>query len=263
MVGDGAAAFNGTDGAGPIGAIIFDHNGNAYGTAFDGGLGYGTVYELAPSGGGWTETVLYTFGQFPGDGQFLYAGVIFDNAGSLYGVTTEGGTNGFGTVFQLVPSGSGWTENILYSFTNGTDGNFPAGGLIFDQSGNLYGTTAYGGAYGKGTVFELSQSGATWTLTTLHSFAGVGPGSWGSLVMDANGNLFGTTLGDGIYGWGSIFKLTPSGQNWTYSDLYDFTGGNDGADIWSGLTPDSNGNFYGTSAGGGTYGWGTVFEFTP
>src|SRR5208337_3323994 len=155
----------GSDGDRPsYGDLIFDGSGNLYGTTIVGGLladcnsgGCGVVYQLTPVNGGWAEDVLYPFTGGP-DRAYPYAGVIFDQAGNLYGTTYYGGTpgcyegNGCGTVFQLAPSGSGWTEKVLYTFQNGSDGASPVGGLIFDQSGNLYGTTALGGSGKGGTV---------------------------------------------------------------------------------------------------------------
>ena len=125
--------------------------------------GYGVVYELTPSGSGWTESVLYSFSG--SDGAHPYNGVIFDNAGNLYGTTQAGGLGGYGTVFELMHSRTGWTENVLYNFQGGSDGGYPYAGLIFDQSGNLYGATSNGGSGGGGTVFELTPSGTgSWTL---------------------------------------------------------------------------------------------------
>ena len=157
---------SGTDGFTPVAGLIFDAAGNLYGTTGDGGnYGYGTVFELTPTNGGsWTETVLYSFnlqgsgGYGPGVGP-----LVFDAAGSLYGTAFYGGAYPGGTAFKLTPTvGGDWTETVLYSFGNGTDGSGPfAAGLIFDAAGNLYGTTWYGGThqcgqYGCGTVFELT-----------------------------------------------------------------------------------------------------------
>jgi uncharacterized repeat protein (TIGR03803 family) len=158
---------NGTDGALPRAPLIFDAAGNLYGTTEYGGTYYdsdlGTVFELTPTaGGGWTETVLHNFNGT--DGEFPYSSLIFDGAGNLYGTTSAGGTyssclSGYycGTVFELTPAaGGGWTETVLHSFGNGTDGYSPSAGLIFDAAGNLYGTTPHGGTYEGGTVFEVT-----------------------------------------------------------------------------------------------------------
>ena len=176
-----------------------------------------------------------------------------------------GGANGWGTVYQLKLSGSGWAENILYSFQQGNDGLAPTAGLIFDPSGNLYGATQTGGIGGGGTAFELTPlSGGTWNLSTLYGFLGPAfGGPYRSVIMDNAGNLYGTTSGDGAHQWGSVFKLTRSSGGWTYSSLHDFTGGTDGGTPYGSLVFDANGNLYGTTYAGGANGEGVVFEITP
>jgi uncharacterized repeat protein (TIGR03803 family) len=251
--------------------VIFDQAGNLYGTTLYGGIeNSGTVFWLAPSGGGYTESVIYSFAGSPDGAQ--PAAVIFDAAGNLYGTTVYGGREGYGTVFELSPSGSGWTEKVLYNFQDGTDGEYPADGVIFDQSGNLYGATVEGGSGAGGTVYELSPSNGSWTLSTLYSFTSLpnGCGPSGSLVMDAAGNLYGTTYCAGTYEFGSVFKLTPTPKPpWTYTSLHDFTGGSDGGNSTSNVTFDASGNLYGTTVYGGTLGGcggagcGVVWEITP
>ena len=250
--------------------VSFDRNGNLYGTTLFGGpAGDGTVYMLTPSNGGWTETILYSFSG-GADGGVPYGGVTLDAAGNVYGTTTAGGTTNNGTVFELSPSGSGWTEKVLYSFQNGSDGSQPSGDLVFDSSGNLYGTASIGGTAGGGTVFELTPSGDSWTFNLIYALAGVN-GSFGPIAgptFDAAGNLYGTTVGDGAFHEGSVFKLTRSGEGWIYSDLHDFTGGNDGEQAYGGVSIDSNGNIYGTAKYGGPNrcsdgaSCGVVFEIT-
>ncbi len=272
------AFTGGGDGAAPYGARpVFDAAGNLYGTAFGGGLvnqncpaGCGLVYELEPSNGGWIGKVLYSFTGTQNDGASPWAGVISDQSGNLYGTTEFGGAYGYGTVFELIPSGSGWTEKVLYSFQNNAqDGGLPYAGLIFDGAGNLYGATTNGGAGGGGTVFELTPSGSGWTYQTLYAFNGrpgqFAHGPTASLVMDGSGNLYGATAGDGAYGVGAVFKLTPSGGVWTYTSLYDFTGGSDGQTPRSNLVFDQYGNLYGTATGGQESqcpGCGVVFEIS-
>jgi uncharacterized repeat protein (TIGR03803 family) len=254
----------GSDGSGPAYSdLIFDQAGDILGTTRAGGLADGgTVYELIPSGGGWLENVIYRFGGSP-DGSNPNSGVILDDAGNLYGTTYFGGTDGVGTVYQLTPSGSGWTEKVLHSFPgSGEDGVVPACGLIFDRSGNLIGATAAAGSGGGGTVFQLTPSGGSWTFSLLNNFS-AGTGPYASLIMDAAGSLFGTTFTVGADGFGSVFKLTSSGGGWTYSDLYDFTGGNDGANPQSTPLFDADGNLFGTTRAGGAYGQGVVFQITP
>ena len=277
----------GSDGSHPDGygggALVFDRAGNLYGTTSNGGLpgcegGCGTVFELSHSGSGWTESVLYRF-TGGSDGAVPTSTLIFDQAGNLYGTAMVGGLSGCsfstyhgcGTVFELSPSGSGWTESVLYSFTGSCDGSMPAGGLIFGPSGDLYGTTASGGEGGGGTVFQLTPSNGSWTLETLHSFSGtIGPSA--TLAMDGVGNLYGTTGSDGAYEQGNVFELKPSSGGWTYTSLHDFCSAPrciDGAASQSNVIFDRNGNLYGTAVYGGAitnsefFNNGVVWEITP
>jgi len=261
-----------SDGGEPgYGDVVFDGAGNLYGTTITGGVGNcnspsetcGVVYKLTPSNGGWTESVLYSF-KGGSDGGNPYAGVIFDAAGNLYGTTALGGQYGNGTVYQLTPSGSGWVENILYAFHGGDDGVNPTGGLIFDQSGNLYGTTSAGGPGGGGTVFMLKPSNGNWTFSVAASFTGSGsaPGPSDSLIMDAAGDLYGTTASDGAYLTGSVFKLTPSHGGWTETDLYSFTC-DTGCYPHGSVLLDAKGNLYGTAELGGAGSGGIVWEIAP
>ncbi len=244
---------SGTDGMNPqLGDLTFDQAGNIYGTTLMGGsFGYGTVYELLPSNGGWTENVLYSF-QGNQDGQNPVAGVIFDN-GNIYGTTMRGGTDGSGTVYELSPSNGGWTESIIHSFTMASGAYQPWGGLILDSSGNLYGTT-YLGASGGGTAYELRPSNGSWTFSILYGFTGA-QGSFASLAMDGAGDLYGTLAAASI----EVFRLTPSGGQWT---LTGFTG-NAGQGPFGSVVFDANGNLYTTASLGGTHGDGVVFEITP
>jgi len=257
----------GSDGMNPaLGDLIFDRAGNLYGTTSAGGAdGYGTVFELVPSQGGWTEKVLYSF-TGGNDGSQPFAGLIFDNAGNLYGTTVYGGTYGWGTVYELTPSGSGWTANVLYAFQGKNDGRSAFGGLIFDQLGNLYGNNWSAGQADGGTVFKLALSNGSWTYSVVYSFSAYGyRGPAANLAIDGAGNLYGTTVNDGHgpYGSGNVFELTPSGGSWIYTSLYDFTGGNDGAEPICNVIFDANGNLYGTTYYGGADGYGVVWEITP
>ena len=266
-------AFTGNpDGEYPEGELTFDPSGSIYGTTYWGGNGVGTVYELTPSGGGWTETVIYSPPDNGTNGSFPWSGVVFDKSGNLYGVCIEGGPasgictyGGCGTVYQLSPSGPVWTVRLLYAFTSyyGADGSFPTS-VITDPAGNLYGTTSRSDE--GGTIFELTPGNGGWTFTTLHDiFVGGNPSPAGPqdrLVMDAAGDLYGTTVQDGLSGYGNVFKLAPSSGGWTYTDLYDFTGGSEGG-YPSGVVMDAKGNLYGTTSVGGAYGNGVVFELTP
>jgi uncharacterized repeat protein (TIGR03803 family) len=258
------------DGAYPRNTIAVDNAGNLYGTGSNGGTVFGVVWELSPTGGGsWTEKAIHTFTGLDGtDGGAPESGVVFGTDGNLYGTSSEYGhsNNGCcGAVFQLVPSGGGWTENTLYDFTDGNDGSTPYAGVIQDAAGNLYGATTTDGANGGGTVFEISPSNGGWTFQTIYSFpgtAGLQVGPYDNLVLDSAGNLYGTTYLDGRYGWGSVFKLTPSDGSWTYTSLHDFTGGLDGAAPRCRLVFDKAGNLYGTSSIGGANGLGVVFQIS-
>ena len=272
-------SFSGPDGAQPMSEVVFDHEGNLYGPTYGGGgngndiciydnNGCGTVYELTSYNGAWTETVLHAFPTSGSDGQNPYANLIVDSAGNLYGSTEAGGSPGEGIVFQLSPSGSGWTEDLLYNFvySNG-NGIEPEGGLLL-ASGNLIGTTTSGGTGGGGTVFQLTPGQGGWTFDLMYSLTGQeGFGPQASLTMDAAGNLYGTTSAGGVYGYGSAFKLTPSNGGWTYTSLHDFTGGSDGGYVASNLIMDADGNLYGVASSGASQscfdGCGVVFEITP
>jgi len=259
----------------PSGGLIFDTAGNLYGTTQNAGAyNGGTVYKLSPNGsGGWTMTVLYNFDVFTKDGYFPYSNVIFDAAGNLYGTTNSGGAYGKGTVFELSPGGSGgWAEKLLHSFGNNNDGSDPTAGLILDASGNLYGTATLGGIYGGGIVFELRPtSGGNWAEKVLHYFGKGTDGVYpeGGLVMDASGNLYGTTQDGGVYfgGRGTAYELKPqAGGKWSEAVLHSFgnnVGGQDGEYPQTGLVFDAAGNLYGTTYQGGALLNGTVFELTP
>ncbi len=305
------------DGATPVGGMVFDKQGNLYGATSEGGSSAcagagqcGTVFQLAPpakQGDPWTETVLYVFkGRTYGDGGTPAGGLIIDASGNLYGTTAYNGTGtctllgsvvGCGTVYELSPpaqpSGA-WTESVLYSFKDLTDGYFPQGDLVFDSAGNLYGATQFGGGKGTncnslygycGTVFELSppnSEGDSWTENVLHSFAGAteasatgdGAAPNGGLVLDSEGNIYGTTYyggsviglcdgGVGGTGCGTVFELTPPsgmGGEWGETTLYRFRSNPDGGNPDGGVVLDEMGNLYGTTVGGGDNGNGTIFE---
>jgi len=287
--------FGNSDGSSPERSLIMDSGGNLYGTTFIGGaFSSGTVFELKPTdGAGWNESVLWDFGNGT-DGAGPVAGLSMDKSGNLYGTTAVGGTDKMGTVFELTPSGAGWNESVLWDFGNGTDGAGAFAGLIMDGSGNLYGTTREGGVSGAGTVFELTAptGGGSWTESILWNF---NPGSRGKkdgfapegdLVMDAGGNLYGTTSSGGTYfqdpsdhpsfvAPGIVFKLAPpstAGGSWTESILRNFGKPKDGYNPHAGLILDKSGNLYGTTDKGGAYGpdatggsvfSGTVFALAP
>jgi uncharacterized repeat protein (TIGR03803 family) len=213
-----------------------------------------------------TETVIYEL--YPDGGAGPEAPVVFDRHGNLYGTASFGGVNGDGTVFELTPSGSGWTPTILHTFHGGLDGANLYGPVVLDKHGNVFGTTAMGGKHNEGTVFELKSSDGQWSKKVLHyfnssakSYDGVQPDS--GLVFDPEGNLYGTTQVGGATNHGVVFELTPSGGGaWAETVLYSFTGANDGEDPTAGVTLDSAGNIYGTTPIG-TTNYGTVYELTP
>jgi uncharacterized repeat protein (TIGR03803 family) len=276
------------DAAIPFASLIFDGRGNLYGTASAGGTyGFGAVFELTPSsGGGWTESVLYSFVGPPNDGAIPLANLVFDVAGDLYGTTQTGGpggcqvegTSGCGTVFQLSPPsapGGAWTETVLHSFLGGDDGGFPLSAVTLDAVGNLYGTTEEGGGLcgniGCGTVFEVSPELGAWTESVIHRFSSSsndGRGPEGSLTLDSRGNLYGTTFQGGVAGVGTVFHLkhTSSGS-WREDGSYSFTGGSDGCNPPAGVILDAGGNLYGTTRYGGdefgANGFGVVFVGRP
>ncbi len=253
------------DGADPQAGLVMDAKGNLYGTTHAGGAtGNGTVFELvAPKhkSGTWTEKVLYSFGTGT-DGVAPVGRVAFDSAGNLYGTTSAGGTIGYGTVFQLQP-GSTWHETILHNFQNTDDGNTPYAGLVADSAGNFYGAATAGGNNGGGTIFELSPSPGGFTFTTLASVPGSGvSGTFRDVLVQPNGVIYATTHCDGSNSAGSIFELTQSGGTWSYTALYNFTGGSDGLYSISSLVL-KDGKLYGTTIGGGASSNGTVYAFTP
>ncbi|MGC2111792.1 MAG: choice-of-anchor tandem repeat GloVer-containing protein [Candidatus Korobacteraceae bacterium] len=247
----------------PFAQVVFDGAGNMYSTTPYGGSSRcqcGAVYKLTRSATGWKESILYSFRDGT-DGKWPFGGLAIDSAGNLYGTTSQGGATGLGTVFQLSPSGSGWTVTTLYSFQD-QDGGQVNGSLVFDQCGNLYGATLYGGNGGGGTVFKLTPTSSGWVYAMLYALVGNGgPGE--QLTIDLAGNIYGTTAYDGAYSDGNVFKLSPSSDGWTYTSLYDFTGGTDGDLPISNVTLDASGNLYGTTYSGGAHDEGVVWEITP
>lgn len=271
--------FNGTpDGAGPAAVLVEDEEGSLYGTTEAGGLkGGGTLFKIDATG---HETILHNFAgpSGGGDGAYPHAGVIRDATGHLYGTTYGGGVADQGVAYEIDPSG---VETVLHSFTGGIDGGRPTSALVIDSSGNLYGTTQYGGngeCYGAGcgVVFELSPHlDGTWDEAVLYVFCsqpGCSDGAapvMGPLVRDPAGNLYGTTFSGGddrdCGGCGVVYKLDPAGYE---TVLYTFRGGSDGSGPWAGLAMDVAGNLYGTTVDGGkrcadSTTCGVVFKIAP
>ncbi len=252
----------GRDGANPYAGLIFDQAGNLYGAAFAGGTaggcaasgtqGCGTLFKLDAAG------ELHVLHVFTGgsDGANPYSALIRDSSGNLYGTASSGGSNNFGTVFKVDARGH---FSVLYTFAGGSDGAIPFGGLIRDSAGNLYGTTLGGGGHSAGTVYKLDATGKE---TILYAFTGGADGQspWASVLMDENGNLFGTTSFGGANGDGTVFQLDTSGNE---TVLHSFTFATDGTAIISPVIMDSHGNLFGTADEGGPNGNGTAFEVSP
>lgn len=265
-----------------VSGLVRDGSGNLFGTTvFQGSCGNpelcGTVFELSPaSGGGWTQTTIYSATQA---GQTFGFPLVMDGAGNLYGVAYSGGTSGYycshgcGSVFELSPTSGGWTYTVLHNFDGGNGGN-PNGALILDGAGNLYGTTQLGGTAkccGRGVIYQLSPTAGGWVETVLHRFTGgtdggeplVGP------VMDGSGNLFGTaSLGGNSSNFGTIYKLTSNGSGgFHFQTIHTFIGGAKGNTPVAPVIVDGAGNLYGTTLSGGstkafctTVGCGIAFE---
>lgn len=269
------AFTGGNDGLEPYGGLVRDVAGNLYGTTASGGgrgscgrFHCGTVFELSPprtKGGKWMENILYRF-KGESDGGNPFASLIFDTSGNLYGTTEIGGAYGWGTVFELTHRSKGkWTESVLHSFNQSTDGAEPFGSVAFDAHGNLYATTYSGPGSNFGSVVELTSGSHGWEETLIHVFQGGSDGGnpLAAVIVDGSGNLYGTTSGELTGGNGTVFELTPgSGGAWTETVLHSFTGGSDGGFPADPLIMDSAGNLYGTAGGGGTLGSGVVFEIS-
>jgi uncharacterized repeat protein (TIGR03803 family) len=246
---------SGPGGINPYAGVVRDANGNLYGTTYnDGAFAAGTVFRISPVG---KEKVLHSFGQTEGDGAFpSYGTLASDSSGNLYGTTYVGGIKGqlcCGTIFKVTAAGK---ETILYRFTGDNGDGFPQASVVRDSAGNLYGTTRNGGTSNAGTVFKLDPSG---TKTVLYSFTGSADGGEpvAGVVLDAKGNLYGTTPQGGSSFAGTVFKVDPTGEE---TVLYNFTGSDDGGTPEAGVIRDTQGDLYGTTNLGGAVGVGTVFK---
>jgi uncharacterized repeat protein (TIGR03803 family) len=260
----------GASGAQPYAGLTTNAAGDFYGTTQYGGVGvdggHGVVFRLSRAGSGWIETPLYAF-EGGSDGEYPLAGVVIGSDGALYGTTSGYNVYGsYGTVYRLTPPPSAcesflcpWRESVLYRFSGGLDGANPGyGNLAFDQAGNIYGTTLYGGGAGDcgygpgcGVAYKLTPSGSGWTETAIWDF-GVGGGNFpaSGVTVDSAGNLYGTTT------YGTVYELSPSGSGWTETTL------TDGLDYaYGGLVFDPHGNLFGTT--GGFQGAGNVYELSP
>lgn len=243
---------NGADGAIPeYGDLIFDSAGSLYGTTSGSSVSFGSVYKLTKSGGTWTETTLWTFSG-GSDGFFPLGGVVFDQAGNLYGTMDTG-------VFKLSPSGDGWTETVIHSFDGLNEGFGAEAGVVFDAAGNLYSSTSIEGPDSQGSIFQMTLSDGSWNLGIIHD-GGALVGT--NLSFDATGNLYGARI-SGRGDDGEAFKMSLVDGSWTYTLLHAFTGGDQGDTPYEGMVMDANGNLWGTTSGGGAHNYGMVYEITP
>jgi uncharacterized repeat protein (TIGR03803 family) len=263
-----------TDGALPYAGLTFDKAGNIYGTTYSGGITSancyyqgqqdycGTVFELSPHvDGNWSESLLYMFSG-GGDGSLPASGLTIDAAGNLYGTTVFSGAYNQGTVYELSPGPSGWTQRTLYSLNCGRTGCYPLGDVVFDGPNAIYGTTQAGGSGGGGTVFQITQTNGVWGLAKVYGLIGSnGSGPHAGVTIDAAGNLYGTTYSTGPNQLGQVFMLTPSPCCFSYTLVHQFSG--DGAAPISTVTVDAQGNLYGTTTSSYPPYWGAVWELTP
>ena len=272
-------SFSGSaDGSTPNSTMIMDQAGNLYGTTSYGGAqpgnaGSGLVFKLVKRNSSWVLTPSYTF-QGGSDGAHPGASVVIAPNGILYGTTSLGGNPGCpagmgcGTVYQLQPPARAcqsvlcpWTKTVLYRFTGALDGANPGyGQLVFDHSGNIYGTTGGGGDLGSGVVYQLTHSSGGWQESVLHSFDGMGDGlePLSGVVFDSQANLYGTTVRGGAHGNGTVYELTSSESGWMISKQYDIA--NEGNSPYAGVILDQLGNVYGATLLGGPGNGGTIFQ---
>ena len=268
----------GTDGAKPYAGLTVGPSGEVlYGTAAEGGSGNsGTVFKLTPHNSSWTFSPLYEL-TGAADGAYPFGPVVIGPNGALYGTTTEGGSESAGAVFELRPPATFcrtilcyWTATVLYSFTGTPDGEYPSNvSLAFDRAGNIYGTTFQGGAFGYGLTFELSPSGGGYTESILHNFGGTdGSEPYSGVVLDAAGNVYGTTLYGGtgtecVNNCGTVYQLMPSDGGWIENVLVNFNKA-DGDYPFGNLIIDGSGNLYGVTADGAQNGdGGVVYKLAP
>jgi uncharacterized repeat protein (TIGR03803 family) len=274
--------LGGSDGSAPFSGLVTDKTGALYGVTLGGGSGAciggcGTVFKLTPKKSGYTKTTIYFFGSGT-DASLPLGTLVLDKKGALYGAAQYGGTQNDGAIFKLTPNKSGYSETVIYSFRNGSDGDFPQAGLVMDKQGALYGTTFYGGPGscdgGCGTVFKLTPSGSGYDKSILYAFKDYVDGylPFAAVTLDeSTGVIYGTTWWGGTTHDGNVFKLTPSGSGYDKTTLYSFDHhlhhGTNGVMPRSQLLLRPDGTLYGTDfiGGGGCsgIGCGSVFELKP
>jgi uncharacterized repeat protein (TIGR03803 family) len=274
----------GADGGYPYASLVFDRQGNLYGTTANGGNpacqnGCGVVFELSPNGdGSWSETVLHAFDG--NDGAQPLGPVSFDSSGNLYGTTSIYGYfgyncwNGCGYIFQMKPqAGGGWTFENIYAFQGNEDAGNPQSQLTFDKQGNLYGTAGWNVVFPE-VVFQMTNSNGSWQFHLLQSFPGCPTcdtfGVLSGVTLDTKGNLYGTIPVTGAHNAGFLYELAPAQGQWSLTVLHEFSNGKDGGFPFAVPVLDSAGNLYGTTSGGGrqsgscsAFGCGIVYKFSP
>jgi uncharacterized repeat protein (TIGR03803 family) len=263
-------SFGGGDGEYFDTELVMDRSGNLYGTSVEGGdFQAGNVFQLTPTRAGWTLSVLYSFSGGI-DGAQPYKGVTLDSHGDLYGTTVTGGTGrcegGCGVVYKLTHA-HGWKQNVIYSFTGGSDGSGPGSPVVFDKQGNLFGTTPVGGGKGVGIIYELKPNkDGTWKLVVVHTFTGGDDGAGGSagrLLFDNQGNIYGVATAGGAQGSGTAYQLSPSQHGkWKLTTLYAFKGQPDAGFPYGGLVSDSAGNLFGTTYYDGKNDIGAIYQLS-
>jgi uncharacterized repeat protein (TIGR03803 family) len=260
-------SFDKITGAYPSAALMFDKADNLYGvTAFGGSTsgicnnsGCGTVFELARVAGGWNFQRLYEF-QAGADGAYPMGQLVFDSAGNLFGTASDAGALQNGTVFELSPLNGSWSESTIYTFAGNGDASGPIAGLTAGPPGIFYGTTLNGGSNGVGAVYQLTYEKSAWKEIVVFSFSRTIGSNPQSALLLRRGKLFGTTQTGGSNGDGTVFSLSEVNHAIVKTVLYNFTGAADGADPYSAVVADAQGNLYGTTLQGGGSGYGVVYQ---
>jgi uncharacterized repeat protein (TIGR03803 family) len=254
----------------PQGDIFFD-SGIGGGTTDCGTSGCGAVFELSKGYGRWRETTLFSFGAVNGSSVYPSGALSMDLSGNIYGTQGDGGDPlcNCGAVYQLTHYAAGWSETLLHNFLGGTSDGMHPYGLVRDSAGNFYGSTVGGGINNNGTIFEMTpNSDGTWNYSVIHYFA-YGSNNFdgsipaGPLTIDALGDIHGTTISGGLWGYGIAFRLSPSNGAWTETVLFNFPLDYGSTPQPWGVVQDAAGNLYGATITGGAYALGTIYKLTP